>query len=228
MSTNRQVIDSLREKLRERNADSNYTNQFLYQTLIEQAKWLIRRESTAGRIWKSSSLFQPFTIRIVEVPLVDSCLGIKTNCKIYRSADKLPELWEEENGPFIKSVSSLDGSTDFFYTNSTTWQSKRKDPYQRKTDTKYSFFEGGYLWIPEHNPHKVTVLGYFVDDISLIDQDCIECDDKKDCIRFLDTPFLAPSWIEAEMMAKAVELLAGVSKKLPEDEQINKNPNSKA
>lgn len=225
MSTKRQVIESLREKLRERNADSNYTNQFLYQTLLEQAKWLIRREATAGRIWKSSKLFQPYPVRIIEVSTIDSCLKIKTNCKIYRSAEKLPVLWEDENGPFVKAVSSIDGTTDFFYTNSTTWQSKRKDPYQKNSKTMYSFFEDGYLWIPEHNPHTVELLGFFVDDVTLSKQNCIDCDEK-DCVRFLDTPFMAPGWVEAEMMAKSLELLLN-TKRIPEDEQINKNPNTK-
>lgn len=226
MSTKRQIIDSLREKLRERNADSNYSNQFLYQTLTEQAKWLVRREASAGRVWTSSSLFQNYTVRIIEVSLIDSCLPIKANCKIYRSAEKLPDMWEDANGPLLKSISSVDGSTDFFYTTSTTWMSKKKDPYRSKADTKYCFFEGGYLWIPEVNPHYVTTLAFFTDDISLAKQDCVDCDEK-DCVRFLDTKFLGPEWIEAEMLAKAVELLAGVSKKLQEDEQINKNPNVK-
>lgn len=44
---------------------------------------------------------------------------------------------------------------------------------------------------------------------------------------FSDSRFFIPEWIEAEMMAKAVELLVGVSKKLPEDQQIDKNVNRK-
>lgn len=227
MSTKRELIDSLREKLRERNADSKYSNRFLYQTLLEQAKWLIRREASAGRIWRSGSLFQNLTVRIIEVPLIDSCIPIKANCRIFRSAERLPDLWEDANGPLLKSISSVDGSTDFFYTTSTTWIQKKKDPYRKKGTTKHAFFEDGYLWIPEHNPHFVTILGFYKDDIFFHEQDCLDCDDKE-CIRFLDTPFWAPGWIEAEMLSKALELLAGVSKKLPEDEQIDKNPTRKS
>lgn len=226
MSTKRQIIESLREKLKEKNADSNYSNQFLYQTLLEQAKWLIRREASAGRIWASSSLFKSYPVKMIEVSLIDSCLPIKANCKIFRSAERIPEIWEDANGPMLKSVSSVDGSTDFFYTNSTTWQSKIKDPYRKKGNTKYSFFEDGYLWIPEHNPHYANILGFYIDDITLIKQDCLDCNEEKDCIRFLDTPFMIPNWIEAEMMAKALELLLN-TKRIPEDEQINKNTNIK-
>lgn len=226
MSTKRTTIDSLRRKLNEVNADTTYSNQFLYQTLLEQAKWLIRRETTAGRVWGSSALFQPLNIRVLEVPLIDSCLPIKSGCRIFRSAEKLPDFWEDANGPLLKSVSSVDGSTDFFYTTSAAWMQKKKDPYKIKSTTKYVFFEDGYLWFPEHNPHFAVVQGFYTDDIAMYEQGCLDCEDKE-CIRFLDTPFWIPGWIEAEMMAKAVELLAGVTKRIQDDEAINKNPNIK-
>lgn len=162
---------------------------------------------------------------MVEVPLIDSCLPLRTNCKIFRSAEKLPELWEDSNGPLLKSISSVDGSTDFFYTTSTAWASKKGDPYRKKLDKKYSFYEDGYLWVPEHNPHYVNITGFFADDVALHEQECLDCEDKE-CIKFLDTKFMIPGWIEAEMMNKALELLLN-SKRIQEDEQIDKNPNNK-
>lgn len=226
MNTKRDIIDSLRNKLKEKNADSTYTNQFLYQTIIEQAKWLALREASAGRIWVSTALFRPYTVRMIEVPLVDSCLPITTKCKIYRSAEKIPAMWHDNNGPMLKSISSVDGSTNYFYTTSTAYASRKKDPYRKKSNTKYCFFEDGYLWIPEYNPNFASLLGYWIDDTILHKQDCVDCNEK-DCVRFLDTPFTAPQWIEAEMLSKALELLAGVTKRMPDDEQINKNPNTK-
>jgi len=226
MSTKRRLIDSLREKIRERNADSRFSNQFLYQTLLEQAKWIIRRETTAGRIWASSSLFQSYTVRILEVSLIDSCLPITSNCKIYRSAEKMPELWEDTNGPMFKTITSVDGSTDFYLTTPSVWMNRKKDPYRKKGTSKYAFYMDGYLWIPEHNPHYVKTVGYYIDDISLVKDNCLDCDEDKDCVRFLDTPFTGPEWIEAEIISKSLELLFN-SKKLPEDEQIDKNPTRK-
>lgn len=226
--TKRQAIDSLRNKLRERNADSNYTNQFLYQTLLEQAKWLIKREISAGRIWRNVSFFQTLAcLDVIETSIIDPCCPIKTNCKIYRTERKIPELWQDDNGPLIKTISSIDNSTSFFYTTPTTWQNKKNDPYNRKSGEKYVFFADGYLWFPEHNPHKANIYGLFTDDVSTIETSCNPCKDKP-CTRYLDTRFMFPEWVEAEMMAKAVELLAGVSKRLPEDEQIDKNPTRKS
>lgn len=226
MSSKRSIIDTFRDELRERNADSKYTNQFLYNEILKQAKWLIRREVAAGRIYINNSIFQTLAcVPIVETSTTEDCCPVKTNCKIYRTRDKLPEMWLDSNGPVLKSVSSVDGSTDFFYTNATTWQSKRSDPYQRMTDTKYSFFSDGYLWFPENNPHFVSVLGFFTEDISTLENKCVECDDKKPkpCSRFLDTEFMLPGWLEAEAYAKALQQIAGITKRLPEDEIINKN-----
>lgn len=220
MSTKRQVIDSLRNKLRERNADSNYSNQFLYQTLLEQAKWLIKREINSGRIYKNVAFFQTlFCQDVIETSLIDPCCPIKTNCKIYRTKCKLPDFWIDEDGPIIKSVTSIDGSTYFEMTTPTTWQSKKIDPYQKKSKQMYAFYSEGYIWFPENNPHKINILGFWTDDVS----DRNGCVDNP-CVRYLDTQFMIPDWLEAEMMAKAVELLAGVSKRLPEDEEVNKNP----
>jgi hypothetical protein len=38
---------------------------------------------------------------------------------------------------------------------------------------------------------------------------------------------MLPDWLEAEMFSKALEQLAGITEKIPEDEKIDKNPNRK-
>lgn len=224
MNTKRQMINSLRDKLRERNADSNYTNQFLYNTLMEHAKWLIKREIVAGSIYRNTFFFQLLKCQnVIETSVVDPCCPVKTNCKIYRTECKMPDVWIDKNGPVVKYISSVDNTTEFFITTPTTWQNKRNDPYQNKSGQFYTFFSDGYFWFPEHNPHRVNLLGFWVGDVSELNG----CKEDKDCLRFLDTPFFIPDWIEAEMMSKALEQLAGISKRLPEDEQIDKNPTRK-
>lgn len=224
MSTKRQVIDSLRNKLRERNADTTYTNQFLFQTLMEHAKWLIKREVNAGKIYRNVNFFQTLLCQdVVETSTIDPCCPIKTNCKIYRTKKPLPDTWMDEGGPIIRTVSSVDNSTTFTIITSTDWSNKKEDPYEKMAKVKYAFFANGYLWFPEHNPHKINIDAFFMDDVT----DKNDCSDDKPCINFLDTRFLIPEWVEAEMMAKAIELLAGVTARLQEDQQIDKNPNRK-
>lgn len=219
--TKRQAIDSLRNKLRERNADSNYSNKFLYLSLLEHAKWLIKREISTGRIYKNTFFFQPLKCqRVIEVPAIDPCCPVKTNCKIYRTECKIPDIWIDNDGPIIKGIFSADQSTEFWRTTPTTWMNKKDDPYQKKSKQKYSFYSDGYFWFPENNPHRVNILGFWVDDVDQLNG----CSEEKECVRYLDTKFMIPDWLEAEMFAKALEQLAGISKRLPEDEQIDKNP----
>lgn len=223
MNTKRQLIQKFRKRLEEVGADSNYANQFLYSTLIEHAKWLIKREISTGRIFRSTIFFQTLGCQdVIEVSTIDSCCPIKTNCKIYRTKDKQPDAWTDDYGPIIKTISSVDGTTSFFITTPIAWSSKRDDPYQKESGEKYVFFSDGYWWFPEHNPHKVNLYGFFKDDISSLSR----CSNKKECIRFLDTPFFIPDWIEAEMLSKAVQSLLP-TKQMQEDEDINKNTNRK-
>lgn len=225
--TKRSAIEQLREELKQRNADSTYTNQFLYGVLMRQGEWLIRREISAGRIYRNNSHFQTWgCVDVVEASSVDCC-PIETNCKMYRTKNKMLETWIDVNGPVILNITSIDGTTDFFPTTPNGWQNKRKDPYQNMSKQKYSFFSDGYFWFSE-NPHKVNIVGFYIDDISNVENNCDECkDDKKPCVKFLDTKFMIPTWVSAELFSKAANQLAGVSLKIPDDAQIDKNPNRK-
>jgi hypothetical protein len=158
-------------------------------------------------------------IKVIETSTIDACCPVKTNCKIYRTQDKIPEAWIDLFGPVLKSVTSVDGTTEFFYTSPDVWLSKKNDPYQKMMDLKYTFFSDGYLWFPEHNPNRVNIYGFFTEDIS----DKNDCAEKKPCVRFLDTKFLIPDWLLAECMEKALVQIAGITSKLPSDNQIDKN-----
>lgn len=228
MSTKRQKIESFRKRLQEQNADSNYTNQFLYDVLMGHGKWLIKREISSGRIYRNNSLFQVYACQdVIPVPAIDPCCTIKTNCVLYRTKNPLPEAWIDNDGPVIKSITSVDGSTDFFVVSPGDWQNKKNDPYQKMSKQKYAFILNNYAFFPVHNPHKVNITGYFTDDLDMLEDSCADCQDaKKDCIRFLDTKFMIPDWLEEEMFSKALQGLLP-SKQMIEDAQIDKNPNRK-
>src|SRR5688572_20690325 len=158
MSTNRSIINTFRKMIQERTADSTYTNRDLYNVLMPHARWLIKREIHSGRIYNNNSFFQTLgCVPVDEVSTIDPCCPVKVNCKIYRTRDKLPETWIDSNGPVLRSVTSVDGSTDFFMISPTNWQNKKNDPYQKQSSLKYVFPGDGYLWFPEHNPHYVNI-----------------------------------------------------------------------
>lgn len=209
--------------LQERGADSTYTNRDLYNVLMHHARWLIKREIHSGRIYSNNSFFQTLGCQeVIETSTVDPCCPVKVNCRIYRTKDKLPETWIDNNGPVLRSVTSVDGTTDFYLTSPTTWQNKRNDPYQKMSSSKYVFPADGYLWFPEHNPHYINIVGFYTDNIDHLSK----CAEKNDCTRFLDTTFQLPDWLEAECLSKALQAMLP-SKQMLEDVQIDKNTNRK-
>lgn len=219
--SNRQVIEALRVRLKEVSADTFYTNQFLYKTLIDQATWLIKREISAGRIYKSTNLFQTLRCQnVIEQSAIDSCCPIKTRCKMYRLECPLPDTWFDNDGPVIKTVTSIDNSTEFFVTTPTAFANKEKDPYQNKNLELYTFFSDGYFWFPKVNPHKVNILGFYQSDISHLNG----CSPTTDCTPFLDREFFIPNWLMAECIVKAFQEIAPTIG-IPSDSNINKNPN---
>ena len=223
MNTKREILQLFRKILQERNADSTFTNKDLYDELMVHAKWLIKREINSGRIYKNTKFFQTLGCqRVIEVPAIDECCPVKTNCKIYRTECKVPDMWLDEDGPIIKNVTSVDNSASFYATTITGWQNKKDDPYQKKSKVMYTFFADGYLWFPEHNPHFVNILGFWIDDVGN------GCNKDEECVRFLDTKFIVPDWLQAEMMAKAAEMFVGITKRMQEDEQIDKNTTRKS
>lgn len=224
----RTILNTLRKELNQQNADSTYLDQFLYDSLMKQAPWLIKREVSAGRIYRNNSIFQTLPhVPVIQTSVIPDCLHIPSNCKIYRTKHPLPEMWMDNDGHIIKSVSSLDGSTSFTFTTPSSWQDKQADPYQAMSKEKYCFFADGYLWFPRDNPRKVNVFGFFKEDVRLSPHD--HCDDcgTDECLRYLDTKFLVPDYILAELFAKTQQAILGMTMRIPEDTTINKNPNQK-
>lgn len=223
--TNREIISRLRKLIQEKDADSTYTNKFLFSIIGQNSKWLIRREISAGRIYRSSSLFQVAPcIEVIKANIISDCCPIKTNCVMYRTRYKLDEIWQDEYGPVITNVTSIDGSVSFKIVSMADFQRKKANPYQSKNSEKYGFFDpAGYIWFEEKAPKMVNIHAFFSEDISSTygcDPTC--CEDA--CVPFLDKLFMCPDWIEAELIARCMEQLFN-SKKIPEDNKVDKNPN---
>lgn len=222
--TKREAISILRDKIKERSIDTTYTNFFLYKVLEEQFSWLIRRD--IARVYKSTELFQVLKEFQVDEILPSDC-EIDTNCRMFRTRYALPEIWIDDKGPVIRSITSIDFSTAFTRININEIKDKLVNPYVRIAKEKYYYFLEGYIYFLDFNPNKVNISAFFKDDLSLFERKCTDCDESKDCKLYLDSKLFVPTWTLAEAQAKALDQLARVSKALPEDVQPDNNPNRK-
>jgi hypothetical protein len=229
--TVREAIHRLKRMLREINADSRLSDKTVYSLLKNHAKWLVYRESDKLKLIRGDKYFQPLNcVKVIEAPLIDPCCGIKSKCTVFRTEDRLPELYEDSAGVIIKNVLTIDNQTSLTQIKPAEWERKQSNPWLNKDKKNtFYFYNDGYLYFPNGSWKKVNVPGLYVEDISYIDlcDNCLTCEDEtKKCVKFLDRQFILPEYLEAQMYDAAIKDLSNTYKRLPEKSvEINKNDN---
>lgn len=229
--TIRQAIHRVKRLFREINADSRLSDRTVYSLMLNHAKWLIYRESEKFNLIKTDYPFQKLKcVKVIEAPLIDPCCGIKSKCTVYRTEEKLPDIYEDGMGVIIRAVTTIDGSKSLAQIKASEWERKQDNPWLNKNKkNSFFFFNDGYLYFPNGTWKMVEIEAMFKEDISdinLCDNPSTCEDETKLCRRFLDTNFIIPEYLEAQMYDSVIKDLANTYKRLPEKSvEINKNDN---
>lgn len=227
--TVRKAISEVRKDLRENDADSRMSNKFIYATIKRNTADIIRQRSDAFRILKQQSFYQVINCMIVEeAPTIDPCCGIRSLCTVYRTRNKLPEMYEDSLGAIIKNVWTIDGpfGTELQPITPDAWARKRANPWYKggaNTDIYY-FYDNGYLYFPMSTWRKIKIRAYFQEDISTINQ-CDDCSGTPSiqCIRYMDNRFFIPPDLWKVIHGRVIEDLMKVYKQIQPDVMINKD-----
>lgn len=229
--TNREAISTVKRLFRQINADSLMSNKFVYSLLKKHAKWLIYRDSDKLRLLRKHKIYQKIKcLKVIEAPGIDPCCGIRSvNCTIFRTEVKIPSLYEDSEGVIIKSITSIDGWTDIILTTPSSIKRMLNNPWKGKSKNKYiyAFFNDGYIYFPKNHLKMIEVEGLFTKkvDEKMNCGPCKDCD-KTPCPKFLDTDFVIPDYLEAQMMDAVMKDLSNTYIRLPEKgSEINKNDN---
>lgn len=230
--TNREAIHRIKRLFREINADSRLSDRTVYSLMQNHTKWLIYRESEKFKLIEKDSIFQKLKcVEVIEAPKIDPCCGIKSLCTVYRTKNKLPDLYEDGYGVIIRDVTTVDGAVSLTQIKPNEWERKQENPWLNKNKkNSYFFYSEGYLYFPNGSWRMVEVNGLFTKDISEINlcDDLGTCDDEtQQCKRFLDKDFIIPPYLEAQMYDAVIKDLSNTYKRIPEkSNEINKNDNS--
>ncbi len=113
-----QSVSRVRNLLKAVKEDAFITDRFLYSLIIKYAKLYIKRQDTENKIMRFQSLFETIPcLELIEVDKVEACCtGIKSNCTIHRTKDRLPEVLEGAYGPLFRSIASIDRSVELYKT----------------------------------------------------------------------------------------------------------------
>jgi hypothetical protein len=165
MTTIGESISRVRNVIKGVKEDAFLTDRFIYSLIIKYASVLVRRQDNENKIMRIQSLFEVLPcVDLVEVSKIDACCaGIKTNCKIMRTKEPIPEPMEGAEGPLIRSVSSLDGSIVLNNTNPSTYTYMTGQPTFKYNKTKYYWYLEGHLYFPNIPWDGVKVDGIFTE-----------------------------------------------------------------
>lgn len=219
MTTVGDIVSRLRNIVKATNEDAFLTDRFIYSLVLKYAHLFIKRDKQIQSVLAYSALIQSIPcLELIEVDKVSDrcCAGIKSNCTIMRSKERIPDIIESTNGPLFRSIASLDNSTEFTLTTPTTYISSSKTTTFKYNTTKYYWYVDGYLYFPNVDFEYVKVEGLFEKDLS-----DVFCAVEKKCIKRQDEKTFIPDYLLAEIESSVIKELA-LRLQVPEETADNK------
>ena len=200
------VISRIRNQLKAVKQDAFLTDRMIYSFVLKHSKWLMKREDSKNKLMAFSGVMQTMDfVELVEVDKVEAkCTGIKSNCKIKRTKDKLPVFLQGYFGPLIRTISSLDGSEELQPILPTIYVGIVSSKNFKYNKTKYYWFLNDYIYFPNLEWDAVRVEGIFEDDTS--QWTCNE----DTCISKQDQSFNVPDYLLGELEGQVFKDLVGL------------------
>jgi len=178
MTTIGDTISRVRNLVKGVKEDAFLTDRLLYSLIIKYAKLYIRRQDNENKIMRFQSLFETLPcVDLIEVDKIEACCsGVRSNCKIMRTKEKLPQVLEGAYGPLFRTISSIDGSQMVFKTYPSTYTSIANSTNYKYNNTKYYWYLNGYLYFPNVEWESASIEGLWEDSIQefLCDGDICE------------------------------------------------------
>jgi hypothetical protein len=216
------VISRLRLQIKSVRQDAFITDRMIYTFIIKHAKWLMKREDSKNKLLTFSGVVQTMDfVELIEVDKVEACCtGIKSDCTIKRTKDKLPIFLQGYYGPLIRSVTSLDSSEELQPIIPSSYLNIANSKNARYNKTRYFWYLNEYLYFPNLEWSAVRIEGIFEDDISRW-----TCEEDNCKIR-QDDSFNVPDYLLAEIESQVIKDLT-VMYQVPTDLQNDKQSQSR-
>ena len=214
------TISRVRNIVKAVKEDAFLTDRYIYSLILKYAKTFIRRQDNENKIMRFQSLFEPLPcVDLIETDKIEACCaGVKTNCTIMRTKDRLPKLFDGSTGPLFRLISSIDGSIVIYKTYPQTYVSMTNTTTFQYNTFKYYWFNDGYLYFPNIEWESVRVEGLWEDSITYLKCDGNPCAPKQ------NDPTHIPDYLFGEIEQAVLKDL-GMQIQLPADDAENKQSN---
>jgi hypothetical protein len=206
------IVSRIRVQLKGVKQDAFLTDRMIYTFVLKHSKWLMKREHGKNKLMSFSGVMQTMDfVELVEIDKVEAkCTGIKSNCKIKRTKDKLPVFLQGYFGPLIRTISSVDGSEELQPTLPTVYIGIANSKNFKYNKAKYYWFLNDYIYFPNLEWDAVRIEGIFEDDISQY-----TCEEDS-CTYRQDQTFNVPDYLLAELESMVLKDLIGLYQMQPD------------
>jgi len=210
MSTIGESISRVRNALKAVKEDAFLTDRTIFFALTKYAQTLIKREDNQFKLMKISSIFQvlPY-IELVDVDKVEAgCIGVYSGCYFKRSKNKIPSILNGAFGPVIRTVSSIDGTTELYRTEPGIWLSMTKTTTWKYNRNLYFWYLDDYLYFPNLDWEAIRMEAIF--------DGYVESCSSDPCELRQDMPLSIPAYLFSEVEQYTVKELS-MSLQIPPD-----------
>jgi hypothetical protein len=215
------AVSRVRNSVKAVKEDAFLTDRYIWSLIIKYAKLFIRKQDSLNYLLRFRSFFRTIPcMELIEVDKIEAgCGGITSGCTIMRTKDKIPKPFEGAIGPMIRTVSSIDGSTEIEPTEPGTYTSMTKVTTFKYNKRKYYWYLNGYMYFPNIEWDAVKIEAIWEDDINDYASDGKDSD--KDCILRQDQNTNIPDDLFAEIEQQVLAEILPQSQ-LPPDGADNK------
>lgn len=208
-----QAVSRVRNVLKAVKTDAFLTDRFLYSLILKYAYLYIKQELEKGRFEALNSFFKTLPcVDLIETNKVEACCDIE-GCTIYRTKEKVPEVLNSIDGPLIRAVTSIDGSTDVERTQPLTYIRMAKTSGARYNKSLYYWYLNGYLYFPNLTWPQVKIDALFQDSVA-----SFQCENP--CTLIQDTPTPIPDYLFA-LIEQGVLKDMGMTIQIPADGEMS-------
>ena len=202
MTTIGESISRIRNLVKAAKQDAFMTDRFIYSLIVKYAKLYIKRQDNLNIRLKFASLFRSLPcVELIETNKIEACCGsLPNSCKIMRTKEKIPLPFEGSYGPFIRTVSSVDGSTEVYRTQPAAFVSMTKTTTFKYNKQKYYWYMNGYLYLPNADWDAIRMELVLEDNV-------VNCDPATECTLRQEQSFNLPEYLFSEAEQYAIKEL---------------------
>jgi len=214
MTTIGKAVSRIRNIVKAVKADAFITDRFIYSLILKYANMYIKQELEKGRFAAFTSLFRTLPcIDLIEVDKVEACCDVESGCTILRTKEKMPKIMSSINGPLIRYVSSIDGSTEVEATTPLTYTRLIRTSGYKYNKAAYYWYMNDYMYFPNLGWPQVKVDALFEEDIAKF-----QCENPCTIIQDSATPI--PEHLFA-LIDQGVLKELGFTEQIPTDPEVS-------